>query len=213
MYGFYPSLGVGYGLQRGPGGSGGRGTTSSDAELVSGLLLEGGVSDDPQLRHLRAWPDNVDVSGDDEVHDEEGVWQALLGGNGGAIRHVNHDEFRPVDGGAVHDGVNCLQVLVEERGVAAIPGAKNSGDEVEKEALVWWGRVDRRRAAVADQVGDPKLANDDRLVVEDSIVATVHRDVVTADGQPYDPCKCRQVNLYVVEIHAAIDGVPVTAQI
>ncbi|VFQ77733.1 unnamed protein product [Cuscuta campestris] len=158
-----------------------------------------------KLRHLRAWPGNVDVGGDDEVHDEEGVWQAPLGGDGGAIR--------PVDGGAVHDGVNRLQVLVEERGVAAVPGVKNPGDEVEKEALVRWGRVDRRRAAVADQVGDPKLANDDRHVVEDPIVATVRRDVVTADGQPCDPCKCRQVNLYVVEIDAAVDGVPITAQI
>ncbi|VFQ66956.1 unnamed protein product [Cuscuta campestris] len=217
MYGLYPSLGVGYGLQRGPGGSGGRGTgtgtTRSGAVSVSGLLLEGVVGDDPQLRHLRAWHGDVDVGGDDEVHDEEGVEQAPLGGEGSAIRHVNHDEFCPIDQGAVHDGVNRLQVFIEERGVAAIPGAENPGEDVQEKALLRWGRVDRRCAAVVDQVGDPKLANDDRLVVEDPIVATVRHDVVPSDGPPCDPYKSQQVNLYVVEIDVAVDGVLVTAQI
>ncbi|VFQ83120.1 unnamed protein product [Cuscuta campestris] len=156
---------------------------------------------------------SIYVGGDDEVHDEEGVWQAPLSGDGGAIRHVDHHEFRPIDGGAVDDGMNRLQVLVEERGVAAVPGAENPGDDVEEEALVWWGRVNRRCAAVADQVGDPKLTNDDRLVVEDPIVATIGCDVVTADGKPCDPSKGRQINLYVVEIDAAANGVPVTAEI
>ncbi|VFQ95105.1 unnamed protein product [Cuscuta campestris] len=97
--------------------------------------------------------------------------------------------------------------------MAAVPGAENPGDDVEEEALVRWGRVNRRCAAVADEVGDPKLSNDDRLVVEDPIVATIGCDVVTADGQPCDPSKGRQINLYVVEIDAAANGVPVTAEI
>ncbi|VFQ96810.1 unnamed protein product [Cuscuta campestris] len=206
-------MGVGYGLQRGPGGSGSRGTTRSGAVSVFGLLLEGVVGNDPELRHLRAWPDDVNVGGDDEVYDEEGVWQAPLGGEGSAIRHVNHDEFHPIDGGAVHDDMNRFQVLVEERCVAAIPRAENPGEDVEEEALLRWGRVDRRRPAVADEVGVPKLSNDHRLVVEDPIVATVRRDVVTLDWQPRDPCKGRQINLYVVEINATVDGVAVAVEI
>ncbi|VFQ83805.1 unnamed protein product [Cuscuta campestris] len=204
---------IGYGLQRGLGGSGGCCTTWACAVPVSGLLPEGAVLNDSNLRHLRIRAGDGDVGGDDEVHDEEGVWQAPLSGDGGAIRHVDHHEFRPIDGGAVDDGVNRLQVLVEERGMAAIPGAENLGDDVEEEALVRWGRVDHRRAAVADQVSDPKLTNDYRLVVEDPIVATISRDVVTADGQPCDPSKGRQINLYVVKIDAAAYGVPVTAEI
>ncbi|VFQ65746.1 unnamed protein product [Cuscuta campestris] len=196
-----------YGLQRGLGGSGGWCTTWACAVPVSGLLPEGAVLNYPNLCHLRIRAGDGDVGGDDEVHDEEGVWQAPLSGDGGAIRHVDHHEFCPIDGGAVDDGMNCLQVLVEERGMAAVPGAENPGDDVEEEALVRWGRVNRRCAAVADQVGDPKLTNDNRLVVEDPIIATIGCDVVTADGQPCDPSKGRQINLYVVEIDAAANGV------
>ncbi|VFQ80685.1 unnamed protein product [Cuscuta campestris] len=164
--------GVGYELQRGPSESGGRGTGTTRSGTVSGsgLLFEGVFGNDPKLCHLRAWPDNVDVGLDDEVHDEEGIRQAPLVDDGSAIRHVNHDVFRPIDGGAVHDGVNRLQVLVEEQGVAAIPGAEDPSEDVEEEALLLWGRVDRRRVAVADEVGDPELLNDHRLIVEDPIV-------------------------------------------
>ncbi|VFQ71381.1 unnamed protein product [Cuscuta campestris] len=82
-------------------GSGGRGTsiTQSSAVSVSGLLLEGVFGYDLELRHLRAWPGDVDVGEDDEVHDEEGVWQALLIDDRSAIHHVNHDKFHPIDGG------------------------------------------------------------------------------------------------------------------
>ncbi|VFQ65994.1 unnamed protein product [Cuscuta campestris] len=97
--------------------------------------------------------------------------------------------------------------------MAAVPGAENPGDDVEEEALVRWGRVNRRCAAVTDEVGDPKLSDDHRLVVEDPIIATIGCDVVTADGQPCDPSEGRQINLYVVEIDAAANGVPVTAEI
>ncbi|VFQ77998.1 unnamed protein product [Cuscuta campestris] len=133
--------------------------------------------------------------------------------NGSAIRHVNHDVFRPIDGGAVHDRMNRLQVVVEERGVAAILGAEDPGEDVEEEALLRWGRVNRRYAAVTDQVGDPELTDDGGLVVEDSIVATIRRDVVTSDGQLCDPSKGSQINLHVVEIDATADGVPVPAEI
>ncbi|VFQ64745.1 unnamed protein product [Cuscuta campestris] len=97
--------------------------------------------------------------------------------------------------------------------MAAVSGAENPGDDVEEEALVRWGRVNRRCAAVADEVGDPKLSDDHRLVVEDPIIAVICCDVVTADGQLCDPSKGRQINLYVVEIDAAANGVPVTAEI
>ncbi|VFQ81975.1 unnamed protein product [Cuscuta campestris] len=219
MYGPYPSLGVGYGLQKGPGGSEGRsrgrgtGTTRSGVVSVSGLLPEGAVLNDPNLHHLRIRAGDVDVGGDNENHDKEGVRQALLGGDGGAIRHVNHDVFCPIDGGSVDDSMNRLQILVEEQGMATVSGAKNLGDDVEEEALVRWGRVNRWRAAVADEVGDPKLSDDHYLVVEDPIVVTVCRDVIASDGQPCDPCKGRQVNLYVVEIDADADGVPIAAEI
>ncbi|VFQ80679.1 unnamed protein product, partial [Cuscuta campestris] len=43
--------------------------------------------------------------------------------------------------------------------------------------------------------------------------ATIGCDVVTTDGQPCDPSEGRQINLYVVEIDAAANGVPVTAEI
>ncbi|VFQ62207.1 unnamed protein product [Cuscuta campestris] len=209
----YHRWSIGYGLQRGLGGSGGWCTTWACAVPVSGLLPEGAVLNYPNLCHLRIRAGDGDVGGDDEVHDEEGVWQAPLSGDGGAIRHVDHHEFRPIDGGAVDDGMNRLQVLVEERGMAAVPGAENPGDDVEEEALVRWGRVNRRCAAVADEVGDPKLSDDHRLVFEDPIIAAIRCDVVTADGQPCDPSKGRQINLYVVEIDAAANGVPVTAEI
>ncbi|VFQ69199.1 unnamed protein product [Cuscuta campestris] len=184
----------------------GTGTTRSSAGSVTGLFPEGAVLDDPNLCHLRIRAGDGDVGGDDEVHDEEGVWQAPLSGDGGAIRHVDHHEFRPIDGGAVDDGMNRLQVLVEERGMAAVPGAENLGDDVEEEALVRWGRVNRRCTAMTDEVGDPKLSDDHRLVVEDPIIATIGCDVGTADGQPCDPSEGRQINLYVVEIDAAANG-------
>ncbi|VFQ76392.1 unnamed protein product [Cuscuta campestris] len=110
-------------------------------------------------------------------------------------------------------GVATSRPSSPKRCVAAIPGAEDPGEDVEEEALLRWGRVDYRRAAVVDEVGDPELLNDHRLIVEDPIIATVRRDVVTADGQPYDPSKGRLINLYVVEIDATADGVPVTSEI
>ncbi|VFQ73482.1 unnamed protein product [Cuscuta campestris] len=155
----------------------------------------------------------MDVGGHDDIHDEEGVGQASLGGNGSAIRHVDHDELCPIDVGAVDDCMNDLQVFVEERGVTAVPGVKNPGEDVEEEALLQWGRVDCRCTAVADEVGDSNLSNDHRLVVEDPIVATVRREVIASYWQPCDPRKSGQINLYVVEIGAVVDGVIVTAEI
>ncbi|VFQ85028.1 unnamed protein product [Cuscuta campestris] len=133
-------VGVGYGLQRGPGWSGGTGTTRSGVVPVSGLLPEGAILDDPNIRHLRIWSDDMDVRGNNEIHNKEGVWQAPLGGDGGTIHHVDHDEFLPIDGGAVDDGVDRLQILVEERGMVAVPGTKIPGNDVEEEALVRWSR-------------------------------------------------------------------------
>ncbi|VFQ89749.1 unnamed protein product [Cuscuta campestris] len=109
------------------------------------------VINEPNLLHLSAWSGNVDVGGDDEIHDEEGVRQAPLGGEGGAIRHVNHDELCLVDGGTVDDCMICLQVLVEERGVTAVPGVENPSEDVEKKTLLRRGRVDCRWAAVANE--------------------------------------------------------------
>ncbi|VFQ69346.1 unnamed protein product [Cuscuta campestris] len=157
--------GIGYGLQGGLGGSGGWCTTRACAVCVSGLLPEGAVGDHPKLRHLCVRAGKLDVGGHDDIHDEESVGQASLGGNGSAIHHVDHDELCPIDVGVVDDCMNGLQVLDEERGVATVPGAENLGEEVEKKTLLRRGRVDRQGATVADEVGDPKLLNDDRLVL------------------------------------------------
>ncbi|VFQ69603.1 unnamed protein product [Cuscuta campestris] len=186
----------------------------SPAELKAAYPSMGGVfGDDPKLRHLGARSGVVNVGGHDEVHDEEDVRQAWLGGEGGAIRHVNHDELCLIDGGTVDDFMNRLQILVEEQGVTAVARAENPGEDVEKKALLRRGRVDCRCAAVADEVGDPKLSNDDRLVVEGPIVASVRRDGVSSDGQSCDPCKSRKINLYVVEIDVAVNGVAIAAEI
>ncbi|VFQ61651.1 unnamed protein product [Cuscuta campestris] len=68
-------------------------------------------------------------------------------------------------------------------------------------------------AAVTDEVGDSKLSDDHRLVVEDPIIAAICCDVVTAGGQPCDPGKGSQIKLEVHEIDAAANSVPVPAEI
>ncbi|VFQ80993.1 unnamed protein product [Cuscuta campestris] len=73
--------------------------------------------------------------------------------------------------------------------------------------------VDCWCAAVTDEVGDPKLSDDHSLVVEDPIIAAICCYVVTAGGQPCDPSEGSQINLYVVEIDATVNGVPVPAEI
>ncbi|VFQ67075.1 unnamed protein product [Cuscuta campestris] len=178
MFGTYPSL---IGPSGSEGRGTGRGTNWSGVVPVSGHLPEGAVLNDPSLRYLRIRAGDGDVGGDDEVHDEEGVWQAPLGGDGGAIRHVNHDVFFPVDRGAMDDSMNRLEILVGERGVATVSGAKNPDDH--------------------------------RLVVENPIIATICRDVVTAGGQPCNPSKSSQVKLYVIEIDATANGIPVPVEI